>query len=198
MSEKVILQNVRLGAFPNLYQARDYKGDGKFSYSGRFHVPKNSEAAKKILDAYQKVATEAWKDKAPMMLQQFKGNELKSFISDGDLFADKEGHSGHYIVRAKRRQGDGRPDVRDRNKQPLQEADGKPYGGCFVNVVLDVWAQTKDNPGMRCKLLGIQFVKDGDAFLGGGSQASEEDYEDLGDGEGAPELGSATGTGGYV
>lgn len=196
---KITLENVRLGAWPVLWEARDYQNDGNFNFSAKFHIPKNSPAAKLLLDTYQQVATEEWKEKAGSVLQQLKGNNLKTFITDGDLFAEKEAHSGHYIISSKRPKSDGRPDVRDRNKQPLAQEDGKPYGGCYVRAILDVWAQDNQyGKGMRCKLLGVQFVKDGDAFAGTGSSASEDDFADLGDGEDAPELGAATGTGGYV
>jgi len=71
-----------------------------------------------------------------------------------------------------------RPTVLNRDKTPVAEADGVLYGGCYVNALLDVWAQ--DNAfGKRINatLKGVQFVRDGDAF-GGGAPASADDFPD--------------------
>jgi hypothetical protein len=197
MAVKVVLKNVRLAPFPQLYTARQYKGVGDFSYEAGFLFAPGSEADREIKRVYQDVAVEAWKDKASSMLQQFKGNNLKTFLIDGNSKPDIEGFPGNLFVKAKRKQKDGRPDIRDMDgKRPLAEADGRPYAGCYVNAVLEVWAQTKDTPGMRCKLLGLQFVRDGDALAGSATSASEDDFEDLSDGADAPDV--ATGTGGFV
>ncbi len=199
MAKKVILQNVRLGPFPDLHTAKQYQGKGAFNYKVTLLVDKKSQVAKDILAAYQEVAKEAWQEKANARLEEFKGNKLMTFILDGDKTADKGGHAGCLVVSAKKKQEDGRPEVRARNKQLLAAGDdGYPYGGCYVNAVLEVWAQTKENPGMRCKVLGVQFVKDGDAFIAG-SKASEDDFEDLSDGADAPDVGmAASGGGGLV
>jgi hypothetical protein len=46
--------------------------------------------------------------------------------------------------------------------------------------VVDIWAQeNKFGKGVRAQLLGVQFVKDGEAFRKT-SKASEDDFADLG------------------
>jgi hypothetical protein len=76
-------------------------------------------------------------------------------------------------------------------KVVLTERDGKPYSGCYVNVKLDFWAQdnSADRGGKRinAQIKTVQFVADGDAF-GGGTPASADGFEDLGDGADADEL----------
>jgi hypothetical protein len=78
-----------------------------------------------------------------------------------------------------------RPIVVDRDKTPLIEADGKPYGGCYVNVSVDVYAM--DKPGMgksvNATLLAVQFVEDGESF--GGSKGTADVFDSMDDGEGA-------------
>lgn len=199
-SKKVILKNVRL-SWPKLYTAVQYQGKGDFNYEATFIIDPASEAAKVLQAAYLEVARETWADKAEDHLANFKGNLLKTFFYSGSLKPEVEGYAGQLIAKAKRKQKDGRPDVRDRDgKSPLAEADGRPYGGCYVNAILELWGQEGANTGMRCKLLGIQFVKDGDRFSGG-APAQDDDYDNLSDGADAPDVGApaATGTGGnYV
>jgi hypothetical protein len=73
-----------------------------------------------------------------------------------------------------------RPLVLDSNKTPLTDEDGKPYGGCYVNASIEIWAQDNQfGKRINAQLRGIQFVKDGDAFGGGGSPASADEFEEL-------------------
>ena len=197
MATKITLKNVRLGPYPNLWTARQYKGAGDFNYDAAFYVPKNSPAAKELLSAYDKVAREGWGDKAPAMLAQIKGNPNRTFLINGDDLAGQDGTAGHLVIKGKRKKNDGRVDVRSRDgKSQILPEDGIIYAGCTVHAVVEIWAQTKEYPGLRLKLLGVQFIADGDALLGAGSSASDEDFENLDAGEGspdAPEVG-----GGYV
>jgi len=70
----------------------------------------------------------------------------------------------------------------------LTEKDGRPYGGCYVNVSLDIWVQdpkgekAKNGKRINATLRGIQFMADGDAFAGG-APADPEEFDDLGVGD---------------
>ncbi|WP_244126983.1 ssDNA-binding protein, partial [Xylella fastidiosa] len=65
------------------------------------------------------------------------------------------------------------------DRTPLAAQDGRPYAGCYVNANIELWAQD-NNYGKRinASLGGVQFLRDGEAFAGGGV-ASVEDFEDL-------------------
>ena len=70
----------------------------------------------------------------------------------------------------------------DANRNPLVEADGRPYSGCYVNATVELWAQQNTTGrGMRAELLGVQFLRDGDAFAAG-SKPSEDDFDDVSEG----------------
>jgi len=73
-----------------------------------------------------------------------------------------------------------RPEIRDRDgRTPLAEEDGRPYAGCYVHAILQLWAQdNKWGKRINASLLGIQFAGDGDAFSGG-AKADDDDFEDL-------------------
>ncbi|MWN55950.1 ssDNA-binding protein, partial [Escherichia coli] len=60
--------------------------------------------------------------------------------------------------------------------------------GCYVNAVIDIWAQD-NNFGKRinASLGGVQFLRDGDAFAGGGV-ASADDFDDISEGADAEAL----------
>lgn len=55
-------------------------------------------------------------------------------------------------------------------------SDGRPYSGCYVNAKVQIWAQKDKYVGVRCTLVSVQFVKDGDAF-GGGGPATADGFE---------------------
>ena len=74
--------------------------------------------------------------------------------------------------------------VHDFGIDGLTEADGLVYSGCYVNARVELWVQDNANgKRINAKLLGIQFVRDGDAFGAGSAPAKPTDFSDLGDGD---------------
>jgi hypothetical protein len=70
--------------------------------------------------------------------------------------------------------------VVDRDRTPLTASDGKPYAGCFVNAVVELWAQDNQyGKRINASLGGVQFAADGDAFGGGGVRTEADDFDDL-------------------
>lgn len=191
---KVILKNVRL-AFPVIWTPKPFEAGGEPRFSGAALFDKDHPAFKEVMDAIVTVAKEGFKEQWETQLAAFKGNSNKMCFIDGNLKAKYEGFADNYALSAVNKS---RPTIRDRDgKTPLVEADGRPYGGCYVDMIVDIWAQTKKYPGIRATLLGIQFRGDGDAFSGGGV-AADDDFADLSDGKDAPMVGSGSGGGGFV
>lgn len=190
---KVILKDVRL-AFPVFWTPKPFEAGGTPRFSGAALFPKDHPAFKEVMDAIVTVAKEGFKDQWEAQLGAFKGNSNKMCFIDGDLKAKNDGYAGNYVLSAV---NNSRPTIKDRDgKTPLVEADGRPYGGCYGNMIVDIWCQTKKYPGIRASLLGFQFTRDGDAFAGGGV-ADDADFADLSDGADAPMVGSGSG-GGFV
>ena len=70
-----------------------------------------------------------------------------------------------------------RPIVINRDKSPITEDDGIIYPGCYVNAIIEVWAQNNAwGKRVNANLLGVQFVADGEPF-GSGVSASADDFD---------------------
>lgn len=171
---KIKLANVRL-AFPALFEAKTVNGEGKPAFSAAFLIDPADAQVKAINAAIDAVAKEKWGVKADAMLKTMRAAD-KLALHDGDLKAQYDGFPGNLYISARSAT---RPLVIDADKTPLVEADGKPYAGCYVNVSVELWAQD-NNYGKRinASLGGVQFLRDGDAFAGGGA-ASADEFDDV-------------------
>ena len=180
---KIKLQNVRL-AFPQLWEAKTVNGEGKPAYSASLLIDPADPQVKMINAAIDATAQEKWGAKAAGILTQARKAD-KVCLHDGDLKATYDGFPGNLFIKAR---NPVRPTVVDADKTPLVESDGKPYAGCYVHAVLELWAQD-NNYGKRVNatLMGVQFFRDGDSFTGGGA-ASEDDFDDITSGAEADSL----------
>lgn len=167
---KAKINNAR-GAFLQVFEATTVNGEGKPAFSATFILPKDHPDVANINSLIEKVAEEKWGTKAPEILKALRAAG-KTALRNGDEKANYAGFAGNLYISARNVV---RPTVIDANRNPLTQADGRPYAGCFVNAVIDIWAQ--DNAfGKRinASLGGIQFVRDGDAFAGGGAASTDE------------------------
>ena len=180
---KLKLLNVRL-AFPQLFEAKTVAGEGKPAHSGTFLIDPADPQVKTINAAIDATAKEKWGAKADAILKQARAAD-KVCLHNGDLKATYDGFPGNLFISARNPL---RPTVVDADKTPLTEKDGKPYAGCYVHVVLELWAQDNQyGKRVNATLMGVQFYKDGDSFTGGGV-ASEDDFEDISAGATADDL----------
>lgn len=180
---KLKLTNVRL-AFPQLFEAKTVNGEGKPAFSASFLIAPTDAQVKAINAAIDEVAKAKWNTKAEAVLKTMRATD-KVCLHDGDLKEQYEGYAGNLYISAR---SPTRPLVIHSDKSPLTEQDGKPYAGCYVNASIELWAQD-NNYGKRvnASLRGVQFVKDGDAFAGGGA-ASEDEFDDIAEGAAANDL----------
>lgn len=164
---KIQLKNVRL-SFPSIFKRSDFNGEqGKFEATFLLNKETQADQIAKLEQAIEAAIKEA-KVKVP---------SDKICLKDGDDF-EYDGYAGHMAFKASSNK---RPTIIDRDKTPLVEDDGKPYAGCYVNAIVDVWIQN-NSYGKRANgnLFGIQFVKDGEAF-GAGDVDVTDDFEDIDD-----------------
>lgn len=156
----VRLNNVRL-SFPSLFREKKFAPtDAKGSYSATFLLDKATNAkeiaeAKRAIDLLVK---EAFKGKHP--------GAQRVCLRDGSEKSDTPGYGEDVMFISART--DKRPHVVNRDMSPLNEDDGKPYAGCYVNATVEVWPQDNQyGKRVNAKLRAVQFVKDGAEFGGG-------------------------------
>ncbi len=171
---KLKLKNVRL-AFPQLFEATTVAGEGKPAFSATFLIGPADPQVAAINKAIDDTANEKWGAKSKALLTQMRAAD-KVCLHNGDLKATYDGFAGNLYISARNQV---RPTVVDADKSALVAADGKPYAGCYVHAVLEVWAQDNQyGKRVNATLMGVQFYKDGDSFTGGGA-ASEDDFDDV-------------------
>lgn len=174
ISARLLLNHVRLG-HPKLFHPQDYKGDKKYRYSAEFPIELGSEHALGIADAIKQIAGEMYNDKAGVKIRELMADKGTTCYRKN--LKDEDGKT--MLLRCNRREADGPPIIIDGAKNPITEASGKLYGGCYVNAHVELWMQGGDYEGIRCTLLGVQFDSDGPPY--GASQPSADAFETLED-----------------
>lgn len=184
---QVVLKNVRL-AFPALFEPRSLEG-GAARYSAVFIIDPDSENAKAVDAAMKEAAKAKWGDKAPVVYKRLLTDKRVCLRTEPRTNKDGEVYDGFEDKYSLSASNKVRPTVVDRDRSPLTEADGKPYGGCYVNAIVDIYAQDHKDPtiGRRinASLMGVQFVKDGESF-GAPRVAKEDAFDMLAEDENAP------------
>lgn len=178
----IIVKNVRL-SFPTLFEPKEFKqGDGKPRWSATFLVEPGSQTDKDINAAIIEAAKEEWPKDWEKKLAGIRGQKNQFCYLDGNT-KSFDGYEGMWALSshrsAKTKNGANTPPlIVDKNPNVhLTEKDGKPYAGCYVNAKVSFYAQSGENPGVRCSFSVIQFAADGDAFSN--SKPSAADLEDL-------------------
>ena len=177
MSTKMTPKNLRM-SFNDLWVAKSPKDypDSPPKFSITLLVPKGSDTDKQILAAIEAEAKLAYGADWNKMLERMKYDSRAYCYSDGDESKHEE-FAGHMVLNSK---STSRPKVINRDRTDVDPQDGVFYSGCYVNPVFDIYAQGKPNAGIRSGFKGVQFNKDGDAFVGS-APARDSDFEDLSD-----------------
>lgn len=182
----VVLNNVRL-SFPDLFKVGTPPAGSTSEpkFGGQFIFAKDSEAYARAQAEVIKVATEKFGKNAIAIISELAKDKI--CLRKGNSNLDKAGEvrNGYLDMSYITARNKVRPIVVDRDKTPLIEADGKPYGGCYVNVSVDIYAHDKPGLGKRvdATLLAVQFVGDGESF--GGAKGSADVFDSLDQGESA-------------
>ena len=171
----MMLRNVRL-AFPQLFTPSAFDDNQEPRYQATLLIPNGDPQIEKLHAEALAVAQGKWGAK----WDTIKGMVTRRYLRDGSEKPAYDGFQGHVFVSANNKK---RPTVIDRDRSPLVAQDGKPYGGCFVNASVEIWAQdNKYGKALNASLLGVQFVRDGDSF-GGSRVADASEFDDLSEAE---------------
>lgn len=171
---KVVLNAAR-GAFLHIFAPQAGTDGGEPKYNGTFIIEPGSANAKLLAKAVEQVAKEKWGEKATATLAALRKGDKVCYREEPKANQSGDVYSGFEDMHWVSASDKVRPTVIDRDKSPLTQADGRPYSGSYVNVILDVWAQDNSyGKRVNASLKGLQFVKNGDAFSGGAPASADE------------------------
>lgn len=174
---EIKLLKVRI-AFAELFEAKQVMNQGEPRFSASFILPRDHQSIPNIKKIVEEAAKTKWNDKAALILESLY-TQQRVCLRDGNHKPEYDGFPGNFYVAANSK---ARPLVIDRDKTILTAADGRPYSGCYVHALLDIWAQDNSyGKRINASLKGVQFVEDGDAFSAS-APASPDAFDDLGEG----------------
>ncbi len=171
---KLTLNNVRL-SFPQLDKPRAFNTEQEPRFSAHFIIEKSqTKELEKVREAIRALVNETWKGKSP-------GSERLCLREGNTKEYDGYGDDVMFLAANSPK----RPVVVARDRSAVTPSDAQwPYAGCYVNGVINLWAQDNQyGKRVNAELLGVQFWNDGEAFGGGGQRASEDDFVDGGEEE---------------
>ena len=175
------IKNVRL-SYPHIFQPTRFDENSSLRYSASFHIEKESAEHKAVGEAMKAAAKDKFGAKAEAVYKSI-ANKDGLPLRDGAETGDDE-LSGVMILRSSNKN---KPTIVDQSRRQLDESSGKPYAGCYVNALIDIYAwDYKGKPQINCTLRGVQFAKDGEAFSGGrpasvdefDSESDSSDFDD--------------------
>src|SRR3990167_5592825 len=183
MSEAIYLTNVRL-SFPAIATPKAFEAGGKEIFGADFIMPSDHPGFAAFMKSVNETAAEKWKELTPQVMAMINADrKLRSYSQGAERISKTtmkvlDGYEGMVAITAKKDRrpqlinADGSP-VDPENTMQVQTVARKLYGGCYVNAVVKPWAQdNKYGKGMRCDFVAIQFLRDGDAFGEGNTDAS--------------------------
>lgn len=173
--------------YPNVFVAKNFEGEGRERYSITLILPKDHPDLAALTKYQKQVAQEKFGSKTAAVYKEMQASNRLA-IHDGDTKAAKPGFADNLFINAGVYEDDdavaGGLPVYDKFKdaatgkaKKLTAADGRIYAGCYVNAVINLWAQ--DNQWGRrinAKLLSVQFADDGEK-LSFGATSDADDYE---------------------
>ncbi len=138
-------------------------------------IERNDPQLKHIKGVIAELARTKWQNKVP--------KSLKTCLVDGEE-KDNEAYHEYITISASEKM---RPAIVNRDGvTPVYEEDGTVYSGCYVNVILTLWAQDNQyGKRINANLRAIQYVRDGES-LGRAPIKPEEEFEDLSDSDTVP------------
>lgn len=179
--ERLVIQEARLAFTDAIWEKKSVNG-GEPQFGWTLIIPPSSSTVAMVMAEEDRLAALAWKDKATAMMQMIRANNAQA-LKPGALKAKFDGFQGNFFISVNAKV---RPTIVDRNGAPLTPSDGKPYSGCYVLAHISLWTQDNQwGQKINANGLGLQFLRDGDAFSGGPAPSSVEDFANL-DAAGAP------------
>lgn len=169
---EIYLEDVRL-SYPHLFEPTQFKRKGKadtsskprFTASFLLDKKKHKKTIEEIEDAIDDVIEAKWGKKPP------KFEEKNICLSDGDE-SDKDEQAGCMVLKAAAPEKSP-PKIFLRDMSPAEERDGKPYGGCYVNALVRIYAYDEWSDQVNASLEIVQYYRKGEPFGKGAADTSK-------------------------
>ena len=175
----VTLNDVRL-SFPKLFKAEASTPTSSPKFSAAFLIdpetPRGKANIAEIERVIRFVTKRDWGDKAEGRLRGLEWNRQplrdgsKGVNQDGEQY---NGYAGMKFVTASSHpnaRGERKHKLYTRNLTEITEDDGTFYGGCYVDVVLDIYTVASNDKGGTGVFASIELVRkrrDGESFGSG-------------------------------
>ena len=177
--EKIIIPEARLAFSEGVFEKQSVNG-GEPQYGCTLIIPASSPAIATVTAEEDWLAALAWADKAATMMQMIRANNGQA-LKPGALKAKFDGFVGNFFISANAKV---QPTTVNRQGVQIGAKDGVLYSGCYVLAHVSLWTQDNQwGQKINANLLGLQFLRDGDAFSGGPAPSSASDFANLGAGE---------------
>lgn len=182
----VILKNVRL-SYPDLHKpGKPLNPTDTPKYGGQFIFAPDSEAAAAAKNALTQAAQEVFGANWQAIVGAMEKSKKCLRKGDENLTRDgavRDGYAGNLYLVARNKVKPliiGPLKDASGNFPVLTEESGKPYGGCFVNVKVDVKAMKAKEQipnQVYATLLTVQFAGDGESF--GAAPGTAEGFDEI-------------------
>lgn len=182
----VILKNVRL-SYPDLHKpGKPLNPTDTPKYGGQFIFAPDSEAAAAAKTALTQAAQEVFGANWQAIVGAMEKSKKCLRKGDENLTRDgavRDGYAGNLYLVARNKVKPliiGPLKDASGNFPVLTEESGKPYGGCFVNVKVDVKAMKAKEQipnQVYATLLTVQFAGDGESF--GAAPGTAEGFDEV-------------------
>jgi hypothetical protein len=177
-SEIVVFEKARL-SYPSLLTATAYQNGDKKEYKANLIFDNQDDNTKKVTVIVPKLLNAHFGANGNKILSIITDDKKLRFYREGNKELDKDLNPIPYlqnklVVIAKTAE-DNPHEFYDANGKKVEfsntfawQTEGRKfYGGCYANVVVQIWVQDNDyGKAIRCKLLAVQFAGDGEP-LGG-------------------------------
>jgi hypothetical protein len=164
-----MIEHVRF-AFAAIYSPETFPGGDGAAYGGAAIIPEDHPAVARLDKAYLDLAKAKWKDKAAAIVANCMKDRKKSAWQKCEYANDEgvvyDGFEGAFYLRVR---NEDVPLILGPDAEEITKGKpGAPYGGCYVDLQVEPFLQDNTfGKALRCKMLGIMFVADGDAFAAG-------------------------------
>lgn len=176
---RILVRDVRLAFFTG-WEPEAFPGgtDPTKYYSASFIMGRKHPQVPQINKLMEDLckAEDKWQKKGPLIVLKAIKATGKVFFRDGDTKPEYDGFPGNWFISARSKT---RPNYFDHKRDNITEDMGLLYSGCYVNVLLSTYSYTKGNNGLGAEIKGIQYLRKGDAFGGGGPAAAPDEFDEI-------------------